>query len=268
MSLAYLNGAFMPYAECRLHVSDLQLQRGYGIFDFFRVRKGEIPYLEDYTGRLFSSMRFSGMEQPFSKAEFHGIIGELKRKNEQDFDGVQHAFKVLVTGGFSGDLASVSGPPNVLILQVPWTPPPPSLKEEGLRLVTDRFQRPNPQVKSMYYFNSLRLARRMKEEGALEVLYHTDLFSECSRSSVFFVKGGEVFSTRRHILEGITRRQLMRRFPEIGERDVPSDELFGMDELFITSTSMDVAPVVAVDGKAIGKGLPGKVTREIQQAFS
>jgi D-alanine transaminase/branched-chain amino acid aminotransferase len=267
MSLAYLNGTFMPYADCRLHVSDLQLQRGYGVFDFFRVRKGEIPYLEDYTGRLFTSMEFSGMDQPFSKAEFHRIIGELQGKNEQDFAGVEHAFKVLVTGGFSENLASVSGPPNVLILQVPWAPPPPSLKEEGLRLVTDRFQRPNPQVKSMYYFNSLRLARRIKEEGALEVLYHTDLFSECSRSSVFFVKGGKVFSTRQHILDGITRKQLMKRFPEIGERDVHTHELFDVDELFITSTSMDVAPVVAVDGKPIGKGVPGPVTRELQHAF-
>ena len=69
------------------------------------------------------------------------------------------------------------------------------------------------------------------------------------------------------ILKGITRKKVLSLFPEIRVEDIETGRLYEFDEIFMTSTSRDVSPVVAVEGKKIGKGVPGPITRKIQAAF-
>jgi branched-chain amino acid aminotransferase len=114
-SLCYFNGEMLPYDKISLHISDLLIQRGYGIFDFFRTRNGTLPWLEDYTDRVFNSMRLSEIETEMTREQFTAVIHEL-----QGMNGFENgAFKVIVTGGYSETLESVTGPPNFLILNVP-----------------------------------------------------------------------------------------------------------------------------------------------------
>ncbi len=263
MEYCYLNGHITTYDQCRLHISDLQIQRGYGVFDFFRVRGGQIPWLEDYTGRLFNSIRLSGIGCDLTREGFTAAIHDLLQRNG---DG-ESAFKVLVTGGYSGNLESVTGSANVVILQVPWEPLAPESFQLGVGLVSEEYVRPNPEIKTLYYFNTLRLQEKMKAHRAVDVLYHQDLVTECSRASVFFVKDGNIFTTRTNILTGIIRKQVLSAFGEIRLEDFAFEHLFGVDEIFITSTSRDITPVVSVDGRKIGNGKPGPFTREIQATF-
>jgi branched-subunit amino acid aminotransferase/4-amino-4-deoxychorismate lyase len=263
MEHCYINGTIKPYKECHLHISDLLIQRGYGVFDFFRVREGEIPWLEDYTDRLFNSIRYAGIESPVTRHEFLEAIDNLKQLNQSE----NSAFKVLVTGGYSEDLGTVSGHPNMLILHTSWSPLPAKTRQQGVALISDEFIRPNPEIKTMYYFNSLRLRRKMTEYGAADVLYHQDLVTETSRASIFCVRDGKIFTPAKNILEGITRKQVMRQFPEIEARDIRFDDFLQMDEVFITSTTRDITPVVSIDGKTIGNQTPGPVTRELQENF-
>jgi branched-chain amino acid aminotransferase len=263
MSYCYLNGETLPYKECNLHISDLLLQRGYGVFDFFRAREGQIPFLRDYTDRLYNSIRLSDIEAPLSREEFTSIIYDLQQKNGPN----NEAFKVIVTGGYSDNLEAVTGAANMIILNIPWHRPPHDTLQKGVNLITSEYQRPNPEVKTLYYFNSMRLAKKLKEFDAVDVLYHTSTITETSRASIFFVEGANIYTPEKNILKGITRKQILSKFKEIIVEDIEINRLHNFDEVFISSTSRDITPVVSVDGKMIGTGKPGKVTMEVMSEF-
>lgn len=262
-NFCYFNGDLVRFDKIHLHVSDLLFQRGYGVFDFFRTRNGSILFLEHYMDRLFNSLDLSGLEVNLDREQFAAIIHDLQEKN-----GLENgAFKVIVSGGYSDNLVSVTGKTNMVILNLDWIKPPEETFKKGVPLISDRFVRPNPEVKSLYYFNTLRLQKKLREYGAVDVLYHTDRISEASRANLFFVKGGHVFTPTSDILKGITRKIVLSMFEEIQLKDIKADSLYGFDEIFITSTTRDVTPVVSIEGKKIGNGSPGPVTREIQEAF-
>jgi branched-chain amino acid aminotransferase len=259
----YFNGDLVRFDEISLHVSDLLFQRGYGVFDYFRSRNGDIPWLDDYVERLFHSLALSGIEVNMDREQFKSLIRDLQQKNQLD----NGAFKVIATGGYSANLESAIGQPNFMILNIPWKRPPEESFTKGVHLIRERFVRPNPEVKTLYYFNTLRLQRKLKEYNAIDVLYHTGLITEASRANLFFVTGGHIVTPANGILKGITRKQVLSMFPEIGEGDIEAERLYDFDEIFLTGTSRDVTPVVSVEGQKIGGGTPGPFTREIQAAF-
>jgi len=213
--------------------------------------------------RLFNSLDLSGMEVDMDRKQFANIIRNLQEKNGLD----NGAFKVIVSGGYSDNLESVTGKTNMVILNLDWKKPPEVTFMKGVHLIIDNYVRPNPEVKSLYYFNTLRLQKKLREYGAVDVLYHTDRISEASRANLFFVKGGHVFTPTSDILKGITRKMVLSMFEEIHLKDVEAKRLYEFDEIFMTSTTRDVTPVVRVEGKKIGTGSPGPVTKEIQEAF-
>jgi len=259
----YFNGDFLKYENLNFHISDLQFQRGYGVFDYFLCRNGSIHWLEDYTDRFFRSKEIAGIELKMNRGEFISVISALQEKNNLP----NAAFKVILTGGYSDTLESVTGPANLFVLNLLRNPPPQESYEKGIRLVSDRYVRPNPEAKSLFYFNSLRLQKKIKDGGASEVLYYTDTITEASRANLFFVKDGRVSTPASGILYGITRKQVLSLYPGIHVEDIPFENLYDFDEIFLTSTSREVTPVIAVDGRMIGNGSPGDVTREIRRMF-
>jgi branched-chain amino acid aminotransferase len=262
-NFCYFNGDLVQFDKIHLHISDLLFQRGYGVFDFFRTRKGTIPWLEYYMDRLFNSLDLSGLEVNMGREQFAEIVLELQEKN-----GLENgAFKVIVSGGYSDNLESATGKANMVILNLDWKRPAEESFKKGVQLISDNFVRPNPEVKSLYYFNTLRLQKKLREYEAVDVLYHTDRISEASRANLFFVKGGHVLTPTSNILKGITRKTVLSMFEEIHLKDVEAGRLYDFDEIFMTSTSRDVTPVVRIEGKKIGTGRPGPVTMEIQEAF-
>ncbi len=259
----YFNGDLVPFGDLHLHVSDLLFQRGYGVFDYFRSRNGSIPWLEDYMERLFTSLELSGIELELDREQFAAVIHSLQQRNGME----NGAFKVIVTGGYSDTLESMTGPANLVILNLAWEKPPEESFKKGVSLISERFLRPNPEVKTLYYFNTLRLQKKLREYNAVDVMYYTERISEASRANLFFVKDGRVSTPASHILKGITRKQVLSLFGEIHVEDVMAGHLYDFDEMFLTATSRDVTPVVSVEGKKIGNGTPGPVTREIRDAF-
>jgi len=259
----YFNGDMIRYQDLQLHVSDLLFQRGYGVFDYFRCRNGNFLWLEDYMDRLYTSLELSGIEIYLDREQFTSVIHDLQERN-----GIPNgAFKVIVSGGYSDNLESVIAKPNIVILNVAWNRPPKETFEKGVRLIRDRYVRPNPEVKTLYYYNRLKLQKKLRDYDAEDVLYHTDMISEASRSNLFFIKSGHVYTPASNILKGVTRKQVLSLFGEIKVEDIEADRLYEFDEMFLTNTSNDVSPVVSVEGQKIGNGTPGPITREIQAAF-
>jgi len=260
---SYFNGDLIPFKDLKLHVTDLLFQRGYGVFDFFRSRNGSIPWLKDYIDRLYTSLDLSSIEVDLYPEQFESVIYLLQQKNDLS----NGAFKVIITGGYSENLESANGPANIVILNIAWNKPPAESFAQGVHLIRERFVRPNPEVKTLYYLNTLRLQKKLREYRAVDVMFHNDWISEASRANLFFVKKDRVFTPARDILKGITRKKVLSLFPHIRVEDIEASALYDFDEIFLTSTSRDVTPVVSVEGQKIGKGSPGPLTREIQSAF-
>ena len=101
----------------------------------------------------------------------------------------------------------------------------------------------------------------------MDVLYYTDYLSEASRANVFFVKDGRIITPAENILKGITRKYILELDSSISVENIEAKSIYDFDEVFLTSTSRDITPVVSIDGRKIGDGKRGVFTRELQVLF-
>lgn len=263
--LAYFNDAFLPLEQARIHVSDLAVQRGYGIFDFFRVKQGVPLYLEDYLDRFYRSAEMMGLSGMPGRDALRSIIHELITRNGRDSAGM----KIILTGGYSPDAYHpVTG--NFLLSQHELTLPTPEQVHEGISIITHGYRRELAEVKTINYIMGVWLQRKVKEAGAADVLYHRDdLVSEFPRCNFFLVtRDGVLVTPENHILHGITRMRVLEAAPAVGRvevRDVKLAEVRDAAEAFLTSTTKSILPIVKIDGRAVGSGRPGPVTMALRQ---
>lgn len=265
-ALHYYNGQYLKKNEISISPDDVGFTRGYGVFEFFRVQNNRPVFLADHMARLLWSSKALNLQLPRSIEELEQIVQDLIRRNNMP----DSAIKVMVTGGVSPNGFS-PGSPTLLIMQVPFQPMSSMLYEQGATLMTHEYQRDLPEVKSVEYAKALALESIWKQKGHIDVLYHLNgLVSEVSRSSVFLVKEGQVITNRTGVLAGVTQKNVisaMRENIPVSIRDIRLEELWSADEVFITSTTKRVLPIVGVDQKKIGNGVPGKITENIMQTF-
>lgn len=263
--IAYFNGEFLPIERAQLHVSDLSVQRGYGIFDFFRVKDSVPLYLEDYLDRFYRSaahMRLSGFPD---RRTLTSIVHELIQRNGKPDAGM----KLILTGGYSPDAYHpVTG--NFLLSQHPLTLPSSDQVNKGISIITYAYRRELPEVKTINYIIGVWLLKEMEEAGAADVLYHRDgLVSEFPRCNFFLVTpDGTVATPGNNILHGITRMRVIETASEVARvevRDVKLEEVQLASEAFLTSTTKGILPIVQIDGKPVGSGKPGPVTLALRQ---
>jgi len=263
--ICYLNNRFLNFGEAVLHISDLGLQRGYSIFDYFLEMEGRIPFFDDYLDRFYASADLLHMKVPLCRKDLKEKIGELLQQNKLGTSGI----KLLLTGGYSEDLYSPSTP-NFMILNLPVFHQPGDFGE-GVKLILLDFQRHIPEVKTTFYLPSIVLFPELRETGAVEVLYHHNgLISETTRANIFLIKNNSLITPFPGVLRGITRKHVLsvaKDLLAVEEREVRLEELRDSQEVFITGTSKHVAPVIEIEGKMIGNGKPGGWTRVISEAY-
>jgi len=265
MTLCYLNNKFLSYTETKLHISDLGLQRGYAIFDYFLEMDGRIPFFNDYLDRFYSSAAGLNLEVPLSRELLKEKIGYLIDHNKYGRSGI----KLLLTGGLSEDLYSPASP-NFMIINMPLKHDPCAFGE-GVKLMMMEYQRFQPEVKTTFYLPTLVNYQKMKDQGAIELLYHQNgMISETTRANIFIIKNKTLITPGNGILKGITRMHVLRiaeHLIKLEVRNVSVEELWQSDEVFITGTSKHVMPVIQVDEIVIGNGKPGVITRSVSEAF-
>jgi D-alanine transaminase/branched-chain amino acid aminotransferase len=264
-SICFLNNRFLEYRDAQLHVSDLGLQRGYGIFDYFIEMDGRIPFYDDYLDRFYHSARLLNLDVPLTRDLLKEKIAFLLEQNKLKTSGI----RLLLTGGYSEDMYTPARP-NFMILNLPLHHHP-SEYTEGVKLLLLEYQRYHPAVKSTFYLPSIVMIPELKKRGAIEVLYHHQGFVyETTRANFFMVKNNKLITPSCGVLPGIIRKHVLQVAAgvlPVEERKIRLEELWDCDEAFITGTSKHVAPVLEVDGRITGKGKPGKVTMEIREAF-
>lgn len=263
--VAFINGNWVDYKDLMIHGSDLAIQRGYGIFDYLREREGKLKYMDDHINRFFRSKNLSKLEFPYSKKELSNIVQELIQKNSFGNSGI----KMILTGGYSYDGFTPPGKSNFLIINYEGKI---TYKPDGCNLVLDHHLRPNPEVKSIQYFNSALLYHKMQEFEAVDVLYHhKGEVSECSKCNFYMIKDGEIITANQDILMGITRKRLLEKFSSsesIVLRPIRTEELYTCDEMFITSSTKDILPIVKLENHIVGNGKIGKKTQQLMNEFN
>jgi branched-chain amino acid aminotransferase len=261
----FLNDQFVPEEKTVLHFRDLSIQRGYGVFDFFKVLNSAPVFLEDHLNRFYFSAEQMRLNIEYAKDELKKIIFELLQKNNAGDTGV----RITLTGGYSTDGYQLSKP-NLIISQYSFSPPVKEQFEKGSKLVSYEHQRQLPHVKSIDYLMAIWLQPFIKQNNADDVLYnHNGIVSECPRSNFFIVTNdNKIVTPSKNILNGIIRTKLIETAKmdfEIEERSVTIEEMKTAKEAFITSTTKVILPVSQVDEHIFSKHNP--VTTELYHSL-
>lgn len=294
----FINEHYIPSDEAALRVGDLAIQRGYGIFDFFKTLGGRPIFLEEHLDRFFGSAAWLRLDPGMTQEQLKVVIAELMQKNAIPDSGI----RLTLTGGYSADGYTLGnegnaglgkmgesgkmngtrkmgelekkndaeGRPNLVITQQPLAAAVTPDLSKPIRLVSYGHQRQMPEIKTIDYLMAIWLQPYLKERDADDLLYHRDgIVTECPRSNFFIVTAeGVLVTPGKHVLKGITRMKLLelaRTQYRVEERDVTLEEVYSAKEAFITSTTKHVLPVSAVDGRTVGTGSPGEVSRSLQQ---
>ena len=259
-----INGKLLPAENAHILISDLSIQRGYGVFDFFKTINGVPVFLEDHLDRLYRSADQMHLDFGYDRDALKAMLFELMDMNDMPLSGV----KITVTGGYAEDGYTLAKP-NVIITQQPLLLYN-DVNASPLKIVSYEHQRQMPHIKTIDYLMAIWLQPFIKQNQADDVLYHNNgVITECPRSNFFIVTKDDVLVTPvNNVLYGITRTQIFRHFKHIctmQERNINLDEVYRAKEAFVTNSSKNILPVIKVDQHLIGTGKPGLLTLQIKK---
>jgi branched-chain amino acid aminotransferase len=281
----YVNGRITGQDEAVVPVLDHGFLYGEGVYEVMRTYR-QVPFLfERHMERLRRSAAMINLPVPFTDEDFMGRIRQTVdafRQQQPEAAKGEMYIRMLLTRGagkISYDLDACPAPTLVIIIK-PQLDPPAEAYDKGVMVILVPVVRNhpysiNPLIKSNNLLNNALASQEAHRLGGFEAImrnYRGEI-SECSQSNLFIVKNGEVWTPpiEAGLLAGITRGFVLEIGRQAGvkvcERTLTDDDLFSADEMFLTSTTREIVPIVKVGDKAIGAGTPGPVTRRLLQEF-
>jgi branched-chain amino acid aminotransferase len=266
----WLNGAIIPLAEASVGITDIGLLRGFGIYEGLITHNGKPFMLADHLERFHRSAAKMALTIPIDDAQIAQAIAALVAKNVAS--GKEALIRIILTGGPAvGVIEYDPKTPTMFILAEEFKPLESRYLEQGCTVTVVDYHRDLADIKSINYIKTVLLQEARKAHGALEIVYTSGgQMLEGGGSNVFIVKNGTLITPKDEIVLGITRKavlDLARGQMPVEERPVSVEEFYGADEVFITGSFKEIVPVVSADGKAIGGGAPGRVTKQILALF-
>jgi len=277
--LVYIDGELLPQSQAKISVFDHGLLYGDGVFEGIRAYNGRVFRLKEHLRRLYRSAQATMLAIPLTPEALEEAVLETLRANSLN----DAYIRLVVTRGV-GDLGldpakCTSGPCTIIIAdQIELYPA--RFYEEGLEVntVTTRRNMPqalSPAIKSLNYLNNvlakIEVTRAALQEGIM--LNHEGYVAEATGDNIFIVNHGALITppASAGILEGITREVVMElaaamAIPVREERFLQYD-IYTASECFLTGTAAEIVPVIKVDGRVIGTGKPGKITRQLMSRF-
>lgn len=275
--LIYLDGKFVSESEAKISVFDHGFLYGDGVFEGIRAYDGKVFRLREHIDRLYDSARAINLEIPLSKEEFERIIIETLRRNN-----LRDAYiRPIVSRGI-GDLGldpRKCKKPTVIVITKPWGKLYGDLYSKGLKAITVAIRRNSfdalpPNIKSLNYLNNVLAKIEANVKGGDEAIFldRNGYISEGSGDNIFVVKKSKITTPPTiNNLRGITRDVVIEIINRLGipfsEANLGLYDLYTADEVFVTGTAAEVAPIVEIDGRIIGDGKPGKITKQIMEEF-
>jgi branched-chain amino acid aminotransferase len=279
----WLDGDFIPWDEARVHILTHTLHYGLGVFEGIRAYhchdgRTAIFRLSEHIQRLYDSAHVMQLAMPFTKAQVEEACIEILRRNQQKEAYLRPL--VFIGDGVMG-LNPGNNPIRVSIISWLWGA---YLGDEGLtkgvRLKTSAFTRHHVRIMMTKtktvgnYVNSILAKREALQAGYDEaiLLDSEGYVSEASGENIFIVKDGVLRTPPlTSILPGITRDAILTLARNLGiptrEGKFSLDDLYLADEAFLTGTAAEVTPIREVDGRIIGPGAPGPISKQLQTAY-
>src|SRR5438552_10588623 len=278
MPRVYINGKLVDKADAKISVYDHALLYGDGVFEGIRVYDGKVFRLKEHVDRLFESARAIKLEIPLTREQMVQAIESTVKANEKR-NGYVRPIVTRGAGTLGLDPRKCTDP-QVIIIVDDIVMYPPEIYENGLELATVSTIRNhpnalNPRIKSLNYLNNILGKIEATQAGCLEALMlnHKGEVAECTGDNIFVVQRGQIHTPTidSGILEGITRGAVIELARASGytviERTMDRLDVYKADECFLTGTAAELIPVVECDGRVIGTGRPGAITREPPQRF-
>lgn len=277
--LVYINGEFYHRDEAKISVFDSGYLVGDGVWEGIRLHDGRFAFLDYHLDRLYEGAKAIDLDVGMTREDLTGALYETVRRNGME-SGVH--VRLMVTRGDkktpSQDPRLTTGGPNIVIIAEHKTPDP-EIKQKGIRLFTSTVRRPPPDTldqrlnchSKLHEVIALVQAIRAGADEAL-MLDPDGAVATCNSTNFFIVRRGEVWTSIAHYcLNGITRRVVIELCKAGGipvfERPFSLTEVYGSEEAFVTGTFGGLTPVVEVDGRTIGNGRPGELTRRLSGLY-
>ncbi len=273
--MLYVDGKWVEEGQVAVHPEDRGYNFGDGIYEVVRIYKGRMYQWDGHLTRLFRSAKEIKMELPWSAEELTDLAYQLIAKNNitENDDATLY---LQVSRGTAPRVHDIpSGIQPVIMGFVRRKDRPVAEMKKGLtaQLVEDiRWLRCD--IKTLNLLGAVLVKQYAKDAGAQEsILHRNGVITECSASNLFVVKNGELYTHQADnlILHGITRQVVidLARNNGITVHEEAFDIAFlkQADEVFLTSTTAEIMPLISVDGVAVGNGQPGPVALTLQDLF-
>ncbi|MBK8000505.1 MAG: branched-chain-amino-acid transaminase [Verrucomicrobia bacterium] len=274
----YIDGKYYDEKNAKVSVFDHGLLYGDGIFEGIRAYNGRVFKLKEHIDRLFYSAKAILLEIPISHAEIMKAVVDTCRKNKLR-DGY---IRLLVTRGIGtlGLNPNRCKRPSVIVIADKIQLYPKEMYDNGMAIVTVPTTRNlhnavNPAIKSLNYLNNILAKIEANIAGVEEaIMLNADGYvAECTGDNIFLLKGGKMYTPplSAGALYGITRGVVMDMAREAGievsEPNLTRYDVFNADECFLTGTGAELIPVTKVDGRVIGTGKPGPITKSLVKSY-
>jgi D-alanine transaminase len=276
--VAYVNGRYLPHASAGVHIEDRALQLGDGIYEVFNIMDGQPLDEEGHLDRMERSLRELGMPMPMSRAALKLVTREMIARNRM---ATGFIYLQVTRGAVKRDhVPPVDGPRPTLIM---------TMRAQDLAGLAQRLEKGiavstqpdirwgRRDIKTVNLLPNLMAKQAAKQAGAFEAWLVDDegYVTEGSSTNAWIVDHDGSIITRdltNAILPGVTRRIMLDAAAEaqmkVVERKFTVAEALAAKEAFISSATGAAVPVVAIDGKSVGDGTPGTVTRRIRDLYA
>ena len=278
-ALVYVNGELVPRERAVVSVFDAGFVLGDGVWEGLRVHDGRIAFLDQHLDRLYEDARAILLDVSLSREELtRALYRTLAANGMRDHVHV----RLMVTRGIKRALYQdprVTLPPATVVIVAEYKEPTPETLERGLRLFTVHVRRgypdvQDPKLNSHSKLNCITACIQAAQAGADEALMLDPhgFVATCNSTHFFIVRRGAVWtSTGDYCLPGITRGNVLRICREQGipaaEKNFSLTQVYGAEEAFVTGTFAGVAPVVEIDGRAMGDGRRGPMVERLQRLY-
>lgn len=275
----FINGEFFTRENAKISVFDSGYLVGDGVWEGIRLHDGKLVFIEEHLDRLWTAAKATGIQLPFSREELIENIQKTLRENNMH-DGVH--IRVMVTRGIKKTPSqdprlTISGPNLVIIAEHKQASE--ESRQKGIRLFTSTIRRGSPdyldpKLNCHSKLHEVQALIQAIEAGADEALMLdiNGFVSTCNATNFFIVKKNEVWtSTGKYCMNGITRQKVIEVCANSGipclQKDFSLYETYSADEAFVTGTFGGLTPVTHIDGKQIGEGKYGTMTRKLQELY-
>jgi len=275
----YVNGRLVPAEEASISVFDHGFLYGDGVFEGIRVYGGTIFRLQQHIERLYHSALCLMLDIPMPPEAMQEAIVETVRRR-----GLPDQYVRVVVSRGAGDLGldpRLCPQPSVIIIADTIALYPAHYYTEGLDLVTVATRRMSsdtldPRIKSLNYLNNIMAKIEAQQAGVVEavMLNAAGYVAECTADNVFVLRQGCLHTpaVAAGALQGVTRDSVLEIACDLGletaESFLTRYDLYTAEECFMTGTGAEIVPVVRIDGRRIGTGVPGPVTARIREGFA